>query len=449
MDKIGLEIHGYLNTKEKLFCCCSRTSNSPNTEICPICTGQPGSKPLLPNNEALKKSIQIGLMLNTKINITPKKLVWQRKHYSWPDLPKGYQNTLSGTYAVPVGENGKFQGIRIRELHLEEDPAAWDPKTGEIDYNRSGVPLIEIVTEPDFSSSEEVAEWLKKLILTLSYIKALDKKAGIKADVNVNIQGKSQRTEIKNVNSISEIVKAINSELLRHSKNPPQTMETRRWNSQKNITEPMRKKEQAADYKFISDPDLPIIKITKSQVQNILKDLPESPEQKLNKLVKKHKIPKKDAQILTKNLELVEFVENLGKQLNIQKHLSWITGELLRVLNYNKKSLDEVEIKVEHFAELLKNVEKKLITELKAKQLLNEFIPKSFSISQKKDITKTSEDEIEKFIKQVIKENPQAVEDYRSGEKKALNFLIGQVMKISNKRADFKIAKQLLEKELS
>ncbi len=449
MDKIGLEIHGYLNTNEKLFCCCSRTSKSPNTEICPICTGQPGSKPLLPNSEALKKSVQIGLMLGTKINTSPKKLIWQRKHYSWPDLPKGYQNTLSGTYAIPIGENGKFHKIKIRELHLEEDPAAWDPKTGQIDYNRSGAPLIEIVTEPDFSSSYEVSEWLKKLILTLSYIKALDKKAGIKADVNVNISGISERTEIKNVNSISEIVKAIDSELQRHKKTPPKSMETRRWNSKKNQTEPMRKKEQAADYKFISDPDLPVIKISKSQVEKTSKNLPETPEQKLKKLIKEHKIPKKDAEILTKNLELVEFVEQLGKHLNIQKHLSWITIELLRVLNYNKKTLDEIEIQVEHFAELIKNVTNKTITELKAKQLLNEFIPKSFSISQKKDIEKTSEKEIEKFVKQAIKENPQAVNDYCSGEQKALNFLIGQVMKISNRRADFKIAKKLLEKKLN
>ena len=185
MSLIGLEIHGYLDTKEKLFCNCSTNSEKPNTSICPICTGQPGSKPMLPNKEAIKKSIQIGLMLSTKINISEneKNLIWQRKHYNWPDLPKGYQNTLSGSYAVPIGENGKFLGVRIRELHLEEDPAAWDPVTGQIDYNRSGLPLIEIVTEPDFTSSEQVADWLKNLIITLSYIKSIKKSSGIKADV--------------------------------------------------------------------------------------------------------------------------------------------------------------------------------------------------------------------------------------------------------------------------
>jgi len=313
MLKIGLEIHGYLNTKEKLFCSCQRTSKpeKPNTNICPICTSQPGSKPLLPNNQALKKIIQIALMLNSKPNVLPKKLIWQRKHYSWPDLPKGYQNTLSGTYAIPVAENGKFLNIRIREMHLEEDPAAWDPVTGQIDYNRSGSPLIEIVTEPDFTSADQVADWLKKLILTLSYIKALDKKSGIKADVNVNIAGTSERTEIKNVNSISEIIKVIHFEEQRHKKEKPQKMETRRWNSQKNKTESMRAKETHADYRFISDPDLPVIKITKQQVEKIKKSLPESPQQKLEKLIKKHKIDKKNATILTKNLELVELTEEL------------------------------------------------------------------------------------------------------------------------------------------
>ena len=168
MPKIGLEIHGYINTKEKLFCKCKCEHGmkffKPNTNICPVCTGQPGSKPMLPNSSAIEKAIQIALILNCKIN---EKLVWQRKHYSWPDLPKGYQNTISGPYATPIGISGNFEKIGITECHLEEDPAAWNPETGEIDYNRSGSPLIEIVTEPEFKSEEEVIEWLKQLIATL------------------------------------------------------------------------------------------------------------------------------------------------------------------------------------------------------------------------------------------------------------------------------------------
>ena len=199
---IGLEIHTYLTTREKLFCKCrvSREKGTrANTFICPICTGQPGAKPMLPNKNAVEKAVKIGLMLGCTIN---ERMKWQRKHYSWPDLPKGYQNTLSGPRANPVGINGKFHGIKIREMHLEEDPAAWDPNTGRVDYNRSGLPLVEIVTEPDFSTSEEVVEWLKILLKNLEYLKAVSSNAGIKADVNVNIAGKTERVEIKNVNSI-------------------------------------------------------------------------------------------------------------------------------------------------------------------------------------------------------------------------------------------------------
>ncbi|MEM2954927.1 MAG: Asp-tRNA(Asn)/Glu-tRNA(Gln) amidotransferase GatCAB subunit B, partial [Candidatus Nanoarchaeia archaeon] len=224
MSKIGLEIHGYLQTKEKLFCRCKAARHSakqeikPNSFVCPICTGQPGCKPMLPNAEAIKKIIQISLLLNCKINTFEKgkKLIWQRKHYDWPDLPKGYQNTLSGPYSVPVGENGEFEGIRIKEIHLEEDSAAWNPETGCIDYNRSGLPLVEIVTEPDFKNEEEVELWLKKLILTLNYIKAIDKNAGLKADVNVSTSG--ERVEIKNITSIESIKAAIKYEIERQSK---------------------------------------------------------------------------------------------------------------------------------------------------------------------------------------------------------------------------------------
>jgi len=175
--KIGLEIHGYLVTKEKLFCNCKNAHKikeiKPNTLICPICTGTPGSKPMLPNAEAIKKIIQIALMLNCKVNSEPEKLIWYRKHYSWPDLPKGFQNTISGTYANPVGVKGNFLGIGIREVHLEEDPAQWNPETGEIDYNRSGVPLVEIVTEPDFKSSSQVEQWIKQCFSQCLILKPL------------------------------------------------------------------------------------------------------------------------------------------------------------------------------------------------------------------------------------------------------------------------------------
>ncbi|MEM3074513.1 MAG: Asp-tRNA(Asn)/Glu-tRNA(Gln) amidotransferase subunit GatB [Candidatus Pacearchaeota archaeon] len=456
MTKIGLEIHGYLNTKEKLFCQCRNfQSEKENVAICPICTGQPGSKPMLPNSEAIKKSIQIALMVDAKINTIEngKKLVWQRKHYDWPDLPKGYQNTLSGTYAFPIGENGRFLGIKIKELHLEEDPAAWNPETGFIDYNRSGSPLIEIVTEPDFKSSDEVKEWIKKLIITFSYIKAINKKAGIKADVNISFEDtkiKTERTEVKNINSIKEISKVIDYEIRRHKREFPKLRETRRWNVEEGKTELMRQKESHADYRFINDPDLPIIKITNIKVEKIKSSLPETPQEKLSKLIKKYKISREHAETLSKNLDIVEFFEGVAKKINPEFALPWINVELLRVLNYNKKTLDEVSIEIKHFVELMQLVQKGKITELKAKQILNKFVPKSFSPSDELEYSRkiTGKNEIIKIIDEIIKNNEKAVKDYMEGEEKALNFLIGEIMKLSNRRIDYKIAAEILKNKL-
>jgi len=447
--KIGLEIHGYLQTKEKLFCTCKAEHGlkkvSPNMNICPICTGYPGSKPMLPNAEAIKKIIQIGLMLGCKIN---KQFLWQRKHYSWPDLPKGYQTTISGSYSIPVGEKGEFLGIKIREVHLEEDPAKWDPETGCIDYNRSGMPLVEIVTEPDFKSAEQVSLWLKQLILTLSYIKALDKDAGIKSDVNVSTYG--DRIEVKNVNSISSIVEAINYEAKRQEKEKPLKKETRAWLPEKKETVKMRSKEEAADYRFIPEPDLPIIKLEEKEIQQIKSSLPESPAEKLNKLIKKHKLGNKEAEILTSNLELVEFFEKVSEKIPPAFALSWVTIELLRVLNYNKKTLDQVDIKPEHFIELLELVKSKKITELKAKNILNDFIPKSHSPKSeaKKSQRITDKKELSEIIEKVLQKNRQAVEDFKQGKKEALNFLMGEIMKASERRADFKTSLEILKEKL-
>jgi len=453
--KIGLEIHGYIETNEKLFCKCRNFHDmkliKPNTNICPICTGQPGSKPMLPNKLAIDKLIQIGLMLNCKPNILPKVLLFQRKHYSWPDMPHGFQKTISGAYSIPVAEEGIFLGIRIREVHLEEDPAAWNPETGKIDYNRAGAPLVEIVTEPDFTSAEQVEHWLRQLILTLSYIKALNKDAGIKSDVNVNIKG-TVRTEIKNVNSVTEIVKSIISETKRHEKEKPQTQETRRWNSTTSKTELMRSKEEAADYRFIPDPDLPAIKLTKQRVEDIRTHLPESPKTKLEKIMKSHRINAKDAEVITSNLELVEFFEKVIEKIPPSIVLPWIKVELLGVLNYNKTSLDSPDINInpQHVIELLQLIQDNKITPLKAKDILRKFIPKSFSpAAEAKQSEKISDEkQLKKIIKDILKKEKKSANDYKKGNKKALDFLMGQIMQTTDRRADFKISRKILEEEL-
>jgi aspartyl-tRNA(Asn)/glutamyl-tRNA(Gln) amidotransferase subunit B len=438
---IGLEIHAYVLTKEKLFCKCAALRErglKENLNICPICTGQPGAKPMLPNKKAIEKAVKIGLMLGCKIN---EKLTWQRKHYDWPDLPKGYQNTISGSYAVPVGVGGNFHGIGIWEMHLEEDPASWNPETGCIDYNRSGLPLVEIVTAPDFSSAEEVVEWLKKLIHHLDYLKAIDSNAGIKADVNVNLVGKTERVEIKNINSLESIGRAIKYELGRQAKEGSEK-ETRRFDEVKGKTIRMRGKEEAEDYRFITEPDLPEIVIEKKFVSELEKG---TPDIKLEKLIKKYKINKKNAEVLTKNIDIAEFFEKVAGKIDAKFALPWVTVELLRFLNYNKKKLDEVDIKVEHFVNLLKLIKEGRITELQGKQMLNKFYPRSFNPMEKKIEERiTDEKELSKIASEVIKKNTKAVSDYKTGEKKAFDFLMGEIMRATGKRADFAAARKVL-----
>lgn len=447
MLKIGLEVHCYLVTKEKLFCRCPTNYKiaevKPNTNICPICTAQPGSKPMLPNAEAFHKVIAIALMLGCKIN---KEVVWQRKHYDWPDLPKGFQDTISGAYSKAIGEEGTFFGIRIRAVHLEEDPARWDPSTGLVDYNRCGLPLAEIVTEPDFVSAKQTREWLNQLLIMLSYIKAVDKDAGIKADINISTTG--ERVEIKNVNSIYNIERAIGYEAMRQEEQKRKgewiERETRTFDEAKKITITMRAKEEAEDYRYIPEPDLPILEISKKIVEEIQKGLPEAPSLKIKRFLKQYKIEEKQASVLSSNLEVADFFEKVTEYVDAKIAARWIMIELLRILNYNNKQLHDVDIKAEHFAELLNAVEKKEITELKAKQLLNEFVPKSFSISRKKEISLISKEEIEKLCEGVIKKENKAVVDYKAGKEETLNYLIGKVVEASKRRAESKIVREIL-----
>lgn len=445
---IGLEIHCYLNTREKLFCTCLASRErglAPNTLICPTCTGQPGAKPRAPNLEAVRKAVQIALVLGCTVNA---RMPWIRKHYAWPDLPKGYQMTLSGTGATPLGVEGTFQGIEISEMHLEEDPASWEPTTGNVDYNRSGLPLVEIVTAPDFSTGEEVQAWLGKLVHHLTYLKAIDANAGIKVDVNINIPGVSKRVEIKNVNSIDEIGKAIAFEFERQAREGGNVEETRRWDAVKGKTSVMRSKETAADYRFIADPDIPVLELVSSFVQDIRLALPASPDATRAKLVKQYKLSSSDAQLLASDIDLVTFFEQVAQEVDGAFAAPWVTIELLRFLNYHKVSLAQVQIAPVHFATLVRFVHEGKLTPLKAKEVLNLWYPHSSmpSLSEGKI---TNEKQLQAFIVRVIQDHPKAVADYTAGERKALDFLMGAVMKASTKRADYTLARKLLLQALS
>ncbi len=442
--KIGLEIHGYIDMAEsraKLFCNCGIDPEAEaNATICPVCTGQPGSKPMLPNSEAIDRIIAIAALLDCRIN---DRLVFQRKHYDWPDMPTGYQRTMSGSYSVPVGQEGNFLGIGIEEVHLEEDPARWDPETGFVDYNRSGYPLVEIVTKPDFSSAEEVRVWLRKLTAALSYIKAINPGLGVKADVNVSIAPQFDRVEIKNVNSFRSIVRAIEYEAARQQREVNEgkkvARETRGWRDKEGISVFMRQKETAVDYMFIPDPDLPAIKVTAADVKKIAETLPEKPAAKVKRYVEKWKIDHVDAEVLSSEILLAELFEKVAAAVNPVLAAKWLRRELLRVLNYNKTELEEVKLSEKNVTQLLKLVESRRITDEVAKDVLEKLVEKPFDVDEyvrRNNLFAVGEvDVLEKYCEEAIAENPAAVADYKSGKEKALNFLVGSVMKKSKGKA--------------
>ena len=432
--KIGLEIHGYLKTAEKLF---SQEAilleAEPNTTISPITTGLPGSKPMAPNRQAVEKVFAIAALLQCTIN---RQVVFYRKHYEWPDMPTGYQRTMSGTYANHPGEQGMFLGIGIEEVHLEEDPARWDPEQGTVDYNKSGYPLVEIVTKPDFTDAVQVQTWLKKLMIALSYIDVLDARSGIKADVNVSLEPDFQRVEIKNVHSFKSIVRAIQSEVARQQEviaaGKRVQQETRAWNEKEERTIFMRSKEHAIDYCFIVEPDILPVHISEQQLKAIKASLPETPEEKAQNYVKMG-IAAEDVKVLSSDLQLADLFELVAKKVSPVLAAKWIRREVLRVLHYHKKELQEAGITAEHLIDVLQLVEEKKITENVAQKLLEKLIEEPFDVKPyvKEQQLETQQDSetLKRVCQEVITENVQAVADFKQGEEKALHFLVGHVMR--------------------
>jgi aspartyl-tRNA(Asn)/glutamyl-tRNA(Gln) amidotransferase subunit B len=342
-----------------------------------------------------------------------------------------------------VGEHGNFLGIRIRECHLEEDPARWDPVTGLIDYNRSGYPLLEIVTEPDFKTSAEVRDWLKKLITTLSYIQAVNKDMGVKCDVNVSIAPSFYRVEVKNVNSFRSIIKTIEYELERQQRESVKEQHTRAWSDAEQVTKFMRSKEQALDYMFIPDPDLPVVEISRKMLAQVQKELPEKPEQKLQKLLKAG-VEKTTAEVIATDLPLSEFFERAAKKVKPTTVANWIRKEFLRL----DKDLDS--FNEDHLIELLSLLQANTITENVSRQIVQQLVEKDFSpkkyVEQHSLTSISGSNELEKLCNEAMKNNPKAVEDVKSGNMQALNFLVGQVMRVTKGKAKPQELKEIFEK---
>ncbi len=460
---IGLEIHVELDTNTKLFCGCKRKrvdDEKPNTRVCPACLGHPGSKPRL-NKKAIEHSLKLALATKSQI---ASQLVFSRKSYFYPDLAKNFQITQ---YELPIASEGVIQlasgkEINLTRIHMEEDPASLVHPKGMgnsnyvlVDYNRSGDPLCEIVTEPEIESPAEAREFMKQLLTLLKYLKIFDiNDCIIKADANVSIKESGyKRTEIKNITGFKEIERAITHEVQRQKEAVKEgrklTQETRGWDASLGITHLMRKKETEDDYGYIIEPDLVTTNITDDWLKKIKDSLPELPSQKSSRYIKEFALDPVDATVIASTYELAQIYEEIIHEVDPALAAKWLRRELIRVMHYNKIEFDELKITPQHLKALLRLVQDKKITENVAQKILEKLSEEVFDVHDyvKKEGLEAISDsgEIEKFCKEAIDEAPKAVEDYNKGNEKSLNFIVGLVMKKSRGKASPNEVKEIIK----
>ena len=457
---IGLEVHVELATRTKIFCSCStRFGGAPNTHTCPVCTGMPGSLPVL-NRKVVEYAMAVGLAANCKINQLCK---FDRKNYFYPDNPQNYQ--ISQLY-LPICHDGwveieTAQGqkkkIGIHEIHMEEDAGKlihdeWED-CSLVDYNRSGVPLIEIVSEPDMRSADEVIAYLEKLRLMIQYLGASDCKlqeGSMRADVNLSVReaGSSEfgtRTEMKNLNSFKAIARAIEGErqrqieLLEDGKAVIQ--ETRRWDDNKESSKPMRSKEDAKDYRYFPDPDLPPVVISDQWIEKVRAAQPKLRDEKMERYQNEYGLPAYDASILTESKAMADLFEETVKLCKKPKEASnWLMVEAMRLLKEKAMEPEEMGLSAASLAALIDMVESKEINRTIAKTVFQEMFDQDMDPRQyvkEHGLGMVADDgALRKAIEQVMEENPQSVADYKSGKTKAMGYLVGQTMKAMKGKAD-------------
>lgn len=469
---IGLEVHAQLKTKSKMFCSCSTSvENRPNSQICPKCTGQPGTLPTI-NKTAVEMAIKTGLALHSSIQ---KQSVFARKNYFYPDLPKGYQISqhelpicLGGFVNISVGENNKK--ISIIRLHLEEDAGKsihdqGHPEKSYIDFNRCGTPLVEIVSGPDMRSPKEGGEYLRKLRNILVYLDVCEgnlQEGNFRCDANVSIRPKGSktfgtRTEVKNLNSFKAVERALAYEAERQAKlldsGGKVIQETRLWNDASGKTEPMRSKEESHDYRYFPDPDLLPLEVDEKWIGQIKETLPELAEEKSNRFVKEYAIPEYDAKVITEDRALADYYEECISIYKEPKKISnWIMTELMRELKNDEKDLKDCPIPPKNLSSLIKMIDDGKISGKMAKDLFAEMyasgrppdtIVKDMGLTQVSD-TKV----IEEAVDRVLANNPKQLEQYRSGKTALLGFFVGQVMKETKGQANPTVANEILKKKL-
>lgn len=469
---IGLEVHVELATKTKIFCGCSTEfGGAPNTHTCPVCTGMPGSLPVL-NKAVVEKAVAVGLATNCTITRNCK---FDRKNYFYPDNPQNYQ--ISQLYypicrdgKVEIEVDGKKKFVRIHEIHMEEDAGklVHDPFTDSslVDFNRSGVPLIEIVSEPDMRSAEEVIAYLEKLRLIIQYLGASDCKlneGSMRADVNLSVRevGSSEfgtRTETKNLNSFKAIARAIENERERQidliESGEKVIQETRRWDDTKEYSYPMRSKEDAQDYRYFPDPDLVPVIISDEWLEKIRAAQPELRDEKRIRYKEEYDIPEYDIDIITSSKKMADiFEKTIALGAAPKKVSNWLMVETMRLMKEHSVDADDLTFSAENLATLIALVEKKTINGTVAKEVFEKIFtddidPESY-VEENGLKTVNDSGALTKTIEEIVAANPKSVEDYKSGKEKAIGFLVGQTMKAMKGKADPGEVNRILKEILS
>ena len=464
---IGLEVHCQLKTNTKVWCSCDADydNKEPNTAVCPICTGQPGALPKL-NEKVLDYAIKAALALGCEIN---RESYFDRKNYFYPDSPKNYQITQ---FFKPYAENGvlkittnsgKEASVGIERIQIEEDTAKSIHTASEtlLNYNRASVPLIEIISKPEIKNAEEAYAYLNTLKDRLKYTKVSDvsmELGSLRCDANVSVRKKGEtklgtRTETKNLNSFKAVVKAIEYETNRQievlENGGRVVQETRLWDEENAVTKSMRSKEEAMDYRYFPEPDLPAIIITESRLSNVKDEMPEFADEKAKRFINEYKLNEMEAATLSSEQELAEYYEEVVKVSdNARLAANWVLTEILRVLKEKNISIEEFSVEHENIGKLIKLIKANTISSKIAKDvfeiLLSENKDPEIIVKEKGLVQITDNSEIEKIVEQVLAENPQSVEDYKAGKSNALKYLVGQSMRLSKGKANPQMINEMI-----
>lgn len=468
---IGLEVHAQMLTNSKMFCGCStKFGSEPNTQTCPVCTGMPGVLPVM-NKKALEFAIKTGLAMNCKISSYSR---FARKNYFYPDLPKNYQISQ---YELPLCENGfieitvdgKKRRIGITRIHIEEDAGKSIHEGGNyslVDLNRAGVPLMEIVSEPDIRTPREAAEYIRELRTILRYLGVCDgnmEQGSLRCDANVSVRPAGSRelgikTEIKNINSFKFVEKALEYEIERQIRILQEggriIQETRLWNSEAGRTVSMRTKEEAHDYRYFPEPDLVPIVVEKDFIEEIRACLPELPDEKRERFISDYGLPEYDADFLVSERAMAEWFEEAVRLGGQPKAVSnWIQGDLMRLLKDEDKIIEECPLKPEQLVGMLKLIDNDTISGKIAKTVFEEMYKSGKAaedIIKEKGLVQISDlSFIEEAVDEIIQKNPSEVDRYNAGEEKLFGFFVGQVMKATKGKANPKIVNEILKKRLN